>query len=268
MPTTQEDVIAKVQKLLAQAQNTTYEEEARAFTEKAQELISTWQIDEAVLESRREVKVDPILKKFYIDPPFRNSKSDLLGTVAQYNDCKTAYHSGHTSANGRGFFAVSVVGLPADVDFVEMLYTSLSMQLTNEMIRTPISGTYYDYEEDREKRVHGKTFRKNFIDGFTCAVGRRLSEAKSAARKAATMTEVLNGEPQPETGPETSSVALAILDKSKRVEHAYGSFFPKLGHRSAEPATKNRSGFSQGSAAGQRANLSGKSMGSQKAIGQ
>jgi hypothetical protein len=110
-------VLVKVRALLAQAESTTFEAEAEAFTAKAQELMARHAIDGAVLWARSAREERPITIRVPLDDPYTDVKSLLLQRVAHHSRCKSVYHPRYGLA--------SIVGFASDVAATEALFTSL-----------------------------------------------------------------------------------------------------------------------------------------------
>ena len=91
-------------------------------------------IDKAMAEARAHVTPKPVNKVFTIDQPYSQVKGHLLHAVARALHCKgvTLRTSGPTSR-------VHVFGFESDVELVEMLYTSLLLQMAHATARHPIS---------------------------------------------------------------------------------------------------------------------------------
>ena len=114
-------MLAKIRALLSKAEATTFTEEAEAFTAKAQDLMTRYAIDEALLEdSAGEGEV--IARRIHIDNPYAQAKVQLLSTVGAINRVRVVWDEHHGMA--------SVVGMAADLQLVEMLFTSLLVQAT------------------------------------------------------------------------------------------------------------------------------------------
>lgn len=66
-----DSMMERIRNLLAKAEATTFQEEAHAFTEKAQELMQKYAIDQAMLEASRPGHVSkPVMVKLPIPQPY------------------------------------------------------------------------------------------------------------------------------------------------------------------------------------------------------
>lgn len=129
-----EKVLEKVRALLAKADSTEFEGEAQVFRDKADELMNSyaieqWQIDEADANAnmagrkpeRRDVDI-----AWYWQNSYSHIKAHLFGlftSVADHCRCKVIYWSPEGTN-------VPVLGLPADLDYFDMLFTHLHIQLS------------------------------------------------------------------------------------------------------------------------------------------
>ncbi len=108
-------VLDKVRALLAKAESTTFDAEAEAFTAKAQELMTRYRIDRAMLGRDGARGDDPIGRRIVIDDPYADARATLLDQVARANGCRTAW------SKDLGFS--TVFGFGAELDAVEELFT-------------------------------------------------------------------------------------------------------------------------------------------------
>jgi hypothetical protein len=114
-------MLGKIRALLSKAEATTFSEEADAFTEKAQDLMTRYAIDEALLDDadgHREV--DTI--RIHVENPYAQAKAQLLSTVGAVNRVRVIWDDHHGMA--------TAVGMAIDLQLVEMLFTSLLVQAT------------------------------------------------------------------------------------------------------------------------------------------
>ena len=126
-----ERLLGRVRGLLAKAESTEFPEEAEALSAKAQELMAKYSIDHALLEADRHGSTAgaerPVGIRVGVDAPDEQAKALLLQEVGTANRCRTVW-SGHLGS-------VTVLGFAADVESVELLYTSLLVQATSAMVR-------------------------------------------------------------------------------------------------------------------------------------
>lgn len=120
-------MLDRVRALLAKAESTTFPAEAEALTGKAQELIARHSIDEALLAAGSERGDVPGGVRLSTDAPYAGAKALLVQEVAAANRCEAVW------SDDLGF--ATVLGWPADLVAVELLYTSLLVQATAAMLR-------------------------------------------------------------------------------------------------------------------------------------
>ena len=164
-PAINDPVLLKVRGLLAQAESTTFDAEAEAFTAKAQELMARHAIDAALLWSTTERDERPTSIRIPIDDPYVDIKSLLLQCVARRSRCRAVWDGHHALA--------TVVGFASDVSSTEMLFTSLLVQaqtaLQTEGSKAGPGG-----------RSRSRSFRSSFLMAFTQRIDQRLAEINEA----------------------------------------------------------------------------------------
>lgn len=162
-----ERVLEKVRALLAKAESTTFPHEAEAFTAKAQELLSRYRLDEALATAEGRSTVGGAGRhELLIEQPYATGKFVLLSGIARANHCAAVFNSGR----GVG----TLVGFPSDVEAVVVLYTSLLLQGTSELLA---EGSV----RDAAGRSRTRSFRHAFWLAFGSRIGQRLEEATRVA---------------------------------------------------------------------------------------
>ncbi|MFC5678845.1 DUF2786 domain-containing protein [Aeromicrobium endophyticum] len=151
-------MLSKVRSLLAKAESTEFAAEAEAFTAKAQDLMTRHSIDEALLTADAGEVFDVRGIRVLIDQPYALEKATLLHAVAEANRV-TAIWSEFSSS-------VTLIGLPIDVEQVDLLFTSTLVQATRAMTRAEASGT---------------GFRRAFLQAFATRIAERLSSSAHEA---------------------------------------------------------------------------------------
>ena len=111
--------------LLAKAESTSFPEEAEALTAKAQELMSRHAVDRALVDAAAAGATSAVGRRLGLDDPYAGAKSLLLSEVAEANGCRSVW------SKDLGF--ATVFGQEADIDSVELLFTSLLGQATAAM---------------------------------------------------------------------------------------------------------------------------------------
>ena len=160
-------VLKRIRALLAKAEATDHAAEAETFTAKAQDLMTRHAIDEALLAAAGDGAVTVVARRVHLQSPYAATKTSLLNAVATANRCKVIYFDRLAIA--------TVVGVPLDIDQVEMLFISLLIQATRAMTE---AGAAQAGSFDRSA-----TFRRSFLAAYAVRIGERLTEATSAATK-------------------------------------------------------------------------------------
>ena len=216
-------VLERVRALLAKAESTTFEAEAEAFTEKAQELIARHAIDEALLHDARDVG-EPAARRLLVDDPYARAKACLVQVVAEANHCRAV------QVPTLGW--VTVFGYEHDLDAVELLSASLLTQATASMV-------HQGPKRDHEGRSATRSFRRAFLLGFAERVGERLRRATHD---------------QVSVTAETDDRLLPVLAaRDQRVRAAQEAAFPEVVRRKV--SLSNVAGLEAGRAAAELADL-------------
>ena len=240
---TDDRLVDKVGKLLAQAEGTDNEHEAAAFVERAQQLATAHAVDLELARSRQAARrgaAEPLVQE-RVDVGARGKRGNrhrvlLYSVVARAND--VLVNVAHDSTYVLGF------GHRADLEVVERLWASLAVQMTAAAQRRLDAG------EHRRAGVAAQTWRLSFYDGWVEAVGGRLAAARErAVAQAASERVPASGEP---------STALVLRAKAERVQEFYASASEARGSWrgpwSGRTAVSSRA-TAQGRADGARADL-------------
>jgi hypothetical protein len=216
-----EALLARVRKLLAKAEDPACTPaEAEAFTAKATELIAKYGVDQALLAESDPAR-DPVGDRVVtLDPPYALDKAGLLAAVAVPLRCRVVRRT-------RDGVRLHLFGHAADLERVELLFTSLLVQAAHGLAAVPVPA----YE-------HPAAFRRSWLAGFAHAIGSRLTEAEKHAAEA-------------EPGAE-----LVLVRRSDLVDQRMAEAYPKL--RTAARRRLAGSGLEQGYAAGHAADLGGR----------
>jgi hypothetical protein len=218
-------VLARVRALLAKAESTTFPAEADALTAKAQELIAAHAIDRAALESGgREHEQTPVEVRIWLDSPYIEPKGQLLFEVAGATRCQTVFDS--------GLGCSTVFGMAADVEATELLFTSLLVQATNELVTVGSAAKGH-------ARSRSRGFRRSFLYAYAFRIGERLREATTAV-----VEEAAAG---------NAALLPVLASQHDRIEDAVRAAFPRL--RSKRLSISDGAGWAAGKLAADRANL-------------
>ncbi|MGH3933889.1 MAG: DUF2786 domain-containing protein, partial [Pseudonocardiaceae bacterium] len=167
-------VLARVRALLAKAESTTFPEEAEALSAKAQELMSRHCLERIVLDTAggaASMDPDPAsARRLWLDNPYVAAKALLVGAVAEANRCRTVL------SEKLGF--TTVLGDEVDLEFVELLSTSLLVQATRAMVSAGSQTT-------RTGRSRTRSYRQSFLVAYATRIGERLATARDAGTAAA-----------------------------------------------------------------------------------
>lgn len=218
-------VLTRVRGLLRKAESTEFPAEAEALTAKAQELIARHAIDALVLGG--DDGGLPSSRRLYLDDPYVDAKSILVGSVAAANRCSAVYSPALAWS--------TVFGFPADLDAVELLVASLLAQAARALAR---EGS----RVDAVGRSRTKSFRRSFLVGFAHRIGERLKSATDA--QVAAVEQLEQGE---------RSLLPALAARDERVEALQNSVYPRLTSR--RTSVSNAAGWSAGQAAAEVADL-------------
>ncbi|MEU5883406.1 DUF2786 domain-containing protein [Spirillospora sp. NPDC047279] len=224
-------MLGKVRALLAKAESTEFPEEAEALSARAQELMARHSIDHALLAAESGTGGEPAGRRVPVDNPYDSPKAVLLTVVAEANRCRAVWH--------RELGFSTVLGFPADLAAVEMLFTSLLVQATTAMLHT-------GSQKDALGRSRTRSFRHAFLNAYAARIGERL---RGAAGEAATRAAA-------EADGKDLLPVLAARDRA--VEEAVDTMFPNL-TRGRARAVSNHEGWVAGRAAADLASLNGRS---------
>jgi hypothetical protein len=218
-----EKILGRIRGLLAKAESTEFQPEAEALFAKAQELMTRYSIDHALLDggdpaARGE---QPIQRRLLIHDPYAKGKSALLAQVARANRCQSIWFA------EAGFS--SVVGFPTDLALTDLLFTSLvtqcstAMQVASREVRQP------------------RSFRESFTLAFAIRIGERLEAAAEAGVAEAVA----------ERGDDLLPV---LASRAEEVEEAFEAAFPR--RRSSNFRVSDGRGWDAGRAAADVASIS------------
>ena len=168
-----ERMLSRIRALLAKAEATEYAEEAEALSARAQELMAKYSIDQALLAAESGRKDAPSGRRIAVDNPYEAPKTSLLQAVATANRSRVVW--------SKEVGLATVVGFEADLDAVELLFTSLLVQANTAMLR---EGT----KRDAYGRSRTRAFRQSFLVAYALRIGERLSQATVHAEQEAVAT--------------------------------------------------------------------------------
>lgn len=234
-----ESLLSKVRALLAKAEDPAASaEEAKAYTAKATELMAKYGIEQAILATSMPGADKPGDLVIACPTPYAGEKALLAYWLADAMRCKGILLGKEWRSGGE---RVHVFGFTSDLERVELLYTSLLLQMATGLAKAPVP-----YGQS------ARAYRRSWQMGFRQeVVGRVKAAEQRAAREAA-----------PAPGRSTD---LVLLDRSEQVRQAFTAMYPQT--------TRGRSsysgrGYQSGREAGSRANIGQSGLvGGRRAIG-
>ncbi len=223
-------LLERVRKLLAMAEDDgVTQAEAEAFTEKAVELMARYGIDRALLAAARPDTDKPADRVIDVPRPWADVRSHLLAGLAGAMRCQCVLLRTTTGHK------VHVFGYSSDLERVEMLYTSLLIQMAHGLARVPVPATTRSI----------RAWRRSWLLGYTSAVIARVRAAEERAASDA-------GTARTGGGPST---ALVLADRSLVVRRQCEQTYPNLRKLRI---TYSGNGYSSGYAEGERADIGAK----------
>jgi Protein of unknown function (DUF2786) len=159
-------MLDRIRALLAKAESTEFAEEAEALSARAQELMAKYSIDHALLAAQSGDREEPSGRRIPVDGPYEEPKCTLLNVIALVNRCRAVW--------SKDVGLMTVVGFPADLDAVELLFTSLLVQANTAMLRA-------GGKKDEFGRSRTRAFRQSFLVSYAIRIGERLEEATAHA---------------------------------------------------------------------------------------
>jgi len=204
-------VLARVRALLAKAESTPYPDEAEALSTKAQELMARHAFEQAVLEHDDRPQ-DASAHRIWLTGPYQGPKAQLVDAVATANRCRAVFYA--------QLGCVALVGHHTDLEISTVLSTSLQVQATQAMKRTP---------------ARTRAFRHAFLTGYAHRIHTRLTTAT---------TEATSGD---------TRLVPVLGRRQQAVDIKFAAMFP--GIRVRRSTISDTSGWSAGQAAATLADL-------------
>lgn len=235
MPQADDRILARVRMLLAKAESTTFEAEAETFTAGAQALMARHSIDAALLaadEGREGRSSDgPHGRRIGIDTPYDGPKAVLLDAVATANRCRMVW------SRELGFG--TVMGFEADLDSVELLFTSLLVQANARLMAE-------GKRADHRGRSRTRSFRQSFLTAYAHRIGERLREVMDAEVESA----------QEQASSRGQALVPILAARAEEVDEVMGEWFPVV-KKSSIGSVRDAEGWNVGRAAADQASLDG-----------
>jgi hypothetical protein len=226
-------VLRRIRGLLAKAESTGFPEEAEALAAKAQELMTRHAVDAALLDPGPAPTGGGAAdaRRVHVRDPYVRAKMQVLTAVAGANDVRVVWYSGLGIA--------TLVGIRADVAAVELLFTSLLLQVAQALSAA-------EREVGREVRPQGwpsasRSFRRSFLLGYAHRIGERLQDAR---RRATTEAAARHG----------VDLLPVLRSRQAAVEERVAELFPLL-RTTRSRAALDAGGWSAGRQAAERADV-------------
>ncbi len=215
-------VLTRVRALLAKAESTEFAEEADAFFAKAQELMTRYSLERAMLDAGAEnADGAPAGRRIWLDAPYVSAKSLLIDQVARANRARTVMHT--------QLDAVTVLGAEVDLELVEVLSTALLVHASTEMIAA-------GRQRDRSRI---RSFRQAFLVSYATRIGERLTAADHSVARS--------------MGEADDRLLPVLAARSAAVERMVDDLFPNLA--SKRVSVSNSAGWGAGRVAADLADL-------------
>jgi Protein of unknown function (DUF2786) len=234
-----ERMLGRIRALLAKAESTEFAEEAEALSGRAQELMAKYSIDHALLAAETGQAQTPAGRRIAVDNPYEAPKASLLQTVAQANRCRVVW--------SRELGLVTVIGFAADLDAVELLFTSLLVQANTAMLRT-------GGRQDAAGRSRTRAFRQSFLLSYAVRIGERLSEAADHAEQEA-VAEQRAAPGTAAAGSKGTDLVPFLAARHRAVDNAVDQMFGATLTRSRSVRATDTDGWNSGRAAADLASL-------------
>lgn len=139
--TKQESVLRKVRALLAKANSTTFEGERQTFLNKADELMTKFAIDEAMLKLKDDPNARLVIRKdtdfgwwWSINGMDTDARSEIYWLwEACVRHCRCVTGGFGTSDGQYENRKMPVFGTPSDLNYLDLLFTDLFMQMSAKL---------------------------------------------------------------------------------------------------------------------------------------
>lgn len=218
--------LRRIRGLLVKAESTEFPDEAEALTAKAQELMTRYAVDAALLDAGPSSSRDAAVgtRRVHVQDPYVRAKMQLLAAVAEANDVRLVWYQSLGIAN--------LVGTTSDVDAVELLFTSLLLQVAQALAAA---------ERSAGLRSGSRSFRRSFLLGYAHRIGERLTRARERATAEAAAAHGVDLLP-------------VLRSRQAAVEERVAELFPRV-RTSRSRSAVDAGGWYAGRAAAERADV-------------
>lgn len=223
--TAEPKMLGRIRALLAKAESTDFPEEAEALSAKAQELMTRYAVDAAVLDAEHGARLaDEVeARRVHVENPYPDAKVQLLNAVGKANGVRVIYLG--------SFGMATMIGLPVDLDLVDLLFTSLLVQATRAVAAAGRAGS---------RGARSPSFRRSFLLSYGIRIGERLAEVRDQATEEATATR-------------GAALVPVLRERAEAVDDAFTRFFPET--TQVETRASNLHGWRAGRLAAETADL-------------
>lgn len=175
---TQETYAGKIASLLAKAEATDNEHEAHAYYAKAAALMAQHNIDEALIEAKRD-GFDaslPLKKDLWFEGSYALVRLNgaywiakaMFGDNVKATRSPRKYVDTRLSQSGKGGWRLSVLGFKNDLDAISTMYNSIDLQAASSLRRWTRE-TSYDA---------ASSSRRSYLMGYFTGVSNKIEEAQ------------------------------------------------------------------------------------------
>lgn len=227
--------VATIRALLAKAEDpATSPEEAELYFGKAADLMAKYGIDQALLAEARPETDALTHREFDIKGKYVPDRAALLFAISHALGARNVYWTRTDYETGKRYRKVKIYAHESTLERIDMLFSSLQLQALNGLGKVrPMFGESVT------------AYRKSWLAGFASSVLRRLTEAENAAVREAD---------QRGTGAE-----LVLVKREAAVDRYFKAAHPKV--KTAPRRRLTGTGWQDGRAAGERADLGGRQLG-------
>lgn len=207
-----EATIARIGKVLRQAESASTEAERATFLAKAQEMATRHSVTLATArahQARKEERAAPIARSYKVGAARQRGLTQLIHLIMGIGSANDVRFTIYGNSTG-----VTMYGFAEDIDLTIALYESIQVQMVTDCEAFLAEGSWRGERvwSERDwwyKPVTKITARLAFNDAYQTRIGRRMAEAQRAAREAVAAEK-------PEAG-----TALILRDKAVEVREAY-----------------------------------------------
>ena len=220
-----EKALRLIRAMLAKAEATNFEPEAESFTAKAQELMTRYSIDAAMMASAAKgagYAAGIESRRVHIDNPYSDEKATFLYAIASVNNVRAVWNQ------ACGFS--TLVGFPVDLGLTDVLFTSLLVQATHASAQATL----------HQPHLRTAPFRRAFLIAFADRITERLAAARDYIAHDAEQTY-------------GTALVPILAERHAAVDAAFEEAFPNTTVRRGRRL--NAAGWYAGRAAAERADI-------------